>query len=334
MTTPSPAWLAVFTELTGRTVAQQLTDSDPVHLHAAVQAAAEALIVIDANGIITLANTRCSQLFGAPVLPGRALRDLLDARTVDVVDRQLTRRAAGEQDRYEVALARADGAIIWLLVFASPMFAVDGQFLGSVALLTDITTQKTVEHRLQAAALTDPLTGVANRATLTDRLTHALACRDAGIVAALFCDVDDLRPPTTNSATPPATSSCARSPAGSPQHFAPPTPSPATAGTSSSSSATSCTAPPRPRSSPSASDSPSRGPTPGQPPQASASASPPHHHAARPTSCSPPPTPPPTPPSEPDATRCTSAPEPTRATRRRRGDVSYSPTPDFATPTY
>ena len=58
------------------------------------------------------------------------------------------------------------------------------------------TAQKAVEQRLQAAALTDPLTGVADRGTLHDRLTHALARRDAGIVAVLFCDVDDLK--TTN----------------------------------------------------------------------------------------------------------------------------------------
>ena len=193
---------AVFAEATGRAVAGPLTGPDPgqrpdpEHLRAAMQAAAEALIVVDPDGVITLANARCSELFGAPVSAGTTLRELLDAPTAAFLEEQLTRRAAGEQDRYELALARADGVVIWLLVSGSPMFTADGAFLGSVALLTDISLQKAVEQRLLAAALTDPLTGVANRATLADRLTQALARRDAGVVAVLFCDVDQLK--TTN----------------------------------------------------------------------------------------------------------------------------------------
>ncbi len=187
--------VAVLTDVT-QLLAERDRAADQAHLNAVFQAVAEALIVIDPHGTVSLANGQCARLFGAPVRPGTNLRDLLDNKTVALVERQLARRAAGDSDHYELALRDADGAPIWLLVSASPVVAADGQFLGSVAVLTDIAARKAAEERLESAARTDPLTGVANRTTLTDRLAHGLARRGTGIIAVMFCDVDELK--TTN----------------------------------------------------------------------------------------------------------------------------------------
>jgi diguanylate cyclase (GGDEF)-like protein len=58
-----------------------------------------------------------------------------------------------------------------------------------------ICAGESVDERLVRLALYDPLTGVANRALLDDRLSLALRTRDrdGGVVAVLFCDVDGFK---------------------------------------------------------------------------------------------------------------------------------------------
>ena len=53
--------------------------------------------------------------------------------------------------------------------------------------------RKRAEEALARAALHDPLTGLLNRTGFLDRLSHALARRNAGAVAVLFCDLDHFK---------------------------------------------------------------------------------------------------------------------------------------------
>ena len=140
-----------------------------------------------------MANSRCSQLLGRRTLVGRVLHELVDAETAAALDRRLVRRAAGLGERYELRLTDRSGRAVWLLVSASHLPDADGRPCGSVAVLTDITAAKEEQDRLGEAALTDPLTGIGNRAALTSVLPHALARREAHPVAVLFCDVDGFK---------------------------------------------------------------------------------------------------------------------------------------------
>jgi diguanylate cyclase (GGDEF)-like protein len=67
---------------------------------------------------------------------------------------------------------------------------------GFVANFRDITDRKTLEDQLAHQAFHDPLTGLANRALLLDRIDHALATtrRDPNQqVALLYLDIDDFK---------------------------------------------------------------------------------------------------------------------------------------------
>jgi diguanylate cyclase (GGDEF)-like protein/PAS domain S-box-containing protein len=62
---------------------------------------------------------------------------------------------------------------------------------ASVVVIVDVTKQRALEDQLRYFAIHDPITGLANRALLQDRLAQALAAstRRAQSVAVLFCDI-------------------------------------------------------------------------------------------------------------------------------------------------
>jgi len=68
----------------------------------------------------------------------------------------------------------------WLTLTATPIFGLDGSVMGAVETVRDISSDKYYEFELQYRATHCPLTGLPNRALLTDRLDHALRQADRG----------------------------------------------------------------------------------------------------------------------------------------------------------
>jgi diguanylate cyclase (GGDEF)-like protein/PAS domain S-box-containing protein len=112
-----------------------------------------------------------------------------------------------EQQRIHAALARNEsvhavlrnvrknGDIYWNDLHIDPVISGDGEVTHFVGVLNDITDARLYERRLQHLAHHDPLTGLANRTLLQDRLQlaidGALRHHDAGALA--FIDLDNFK---------------------------------------------------------------------------------------------------------------------------------------------
>lgn len=93
----------------------------------------------------------------------------------------------------EYRMRRRDGREIWVRDQAVLDSDPDGQPVRWHGYLTDITERKRLEAELLRLAFHDPLTGLANRALLNDRVANALARTEPGPVAMLLIDVDDFK---------------------------------------------------------------------------------------------------------------------------------------------
>src|SRR5581483_270515 len=104
-----------------------------------------------------------------------------------------TLAGSGPVDRPEVRLAIGDGAEMLI----SPARRLDQEELGFAravaSTLATALARLRSEERTRYEALHDPLTGLANRTLLRDRLHHALARRERGATAALFVDLDNFK---------------------------------------------------------------------------------------------------------------------------------------------
>ena len=90
----------------------------------------------------------------------------------------------------EYEVRRIDGAHAHLLATGTRLNKSEW-----VLVAVDLTQRKATERAIAHLALHDPVTGLANRRLLFDRLQHALsrANRQSGRVAVLYCDVDHFK---------------------------------------------------------------------------------------------------------------------------------------------
>jgi PAS domain S-box-containing protein len=112
----------------------------------------EGIWLIDAQARTTFVNRRLADLLGysEEEMIGEPIFSFIDRARWPAAERNLQRRALGIEDRQEVQLMRKDGSSVWVLGSANPVFDRNGAYMGSLALLGDLTTQKDREHELRA----------------------------------------------------------------------------------------------------------------------------------------------------------------------------------------
>ena len=88
-----------------------------------------------------------------------------------------------------------DRADAWVSTSKMPLRDKHGEIIGTFGITRDITAQIKAEKALAYQVLHDPVTGLANRVALMDRLSQALATfeRQPGRLAILFVDLDHFK---------------------------------------------------------------------------------------------------------------------------------------------
>jgi PAS domain S-box-containing protein len=135
-----------------RTVEAALKESEDRY-RIIVEAAAEGIWTSNARGETTLINPRMAEMLGYEVeeIQELPLTAFLAGDGRELIRRVNARRRAGMVDRYEAELVRKDGSTFWVQVTANPMRSPTGEFMGALALISDISARKQTEDTLRAA---------------------------------------------------------------------------------------------------------------------------------------------------------------------------------------
>ena len=114
----------------------------------------EGIWVIDAANRTTLVNQRLADLFGyrSEEMLGKSLFDFMDAEGRTAARPGLERRRENVNVQADFRFKRKDGTDLWALLETSSLFDERSQYVGALAMLTDITERKRVEAQTQRHA--------------------------------------------------------------------------------------------------------------------------------------------------------------------------------------
>lgn len=182
-------------DITERLASERAREASEQRFRALFERHLDAVLGLELTGVITDANPAGEVLLGGPVdtLVGRELRTLVAEGSEPDLANALAAARRGEAVDVEVVLQpRPDshGTQRHVELTLVPI-VLDDTPVGAFALVSDVTDRTRREAELAYRAGHDPLTGLANRATLLTQLGERLAGQEP--IALLFVDLDGFK---------------------------------------------------------------------------------------------------------------------------------------------
>ncbi|MFW9767699.1 MAG: PAS domain S-box protein [Candidatus Thorarchaeota archaeon] len=106
------------------------------------------LAVDNTEGMMVLANEALCRMLGCDnveQLIGVPITDILHGWTENKVQEKMEERKGGKIEHYDALLKHKSGTLIPVMISASPLFDPDGEYIGSLAIFTDISDVKNAE---------------------------------------------------------------------------------------------------------------------------------------------------------------------------------------------
>ena len=156
------------------------------------------IFAADADMTIFFANQATDALLGKSAVgltTQRLVEVCVDTRDRPKIKQALATVLAGRPASAQLRIWRPDGSQRWVSWYGAPVLEHPGRFTGAFVSTIDITQQKAAELALAQQLTHDPLTGLANRRMLIERIQLAAARlgRQSRGLAVLMVDLDDFK---------------------------------------------------------------------------------------------------------------------------------------------
>ena len=197
-----PATLSIVRDMTSQREAERERARSHALLEATLEATADAILVIDRAGCLVGYNQHLLTMWALPAALAasgdtRAVMRHVCAQLADpeAFSASIHTLTAAPDAVFDDVVHFADGRIVER--HSQPQ-RLRGETVGRVFSFRDVTERRALERALAHQAFHDPLTGLANRALLHDRMAHALArsVRDPSAgdgIAVLLIDLDHFK---------------------------------------------------------------------------------------------------------------------------------------------
>jgi PAS domain S-box-containing protein len=148
---------ALFEDLRLRQAAEASLRASEERYRGIVETTSEGVVLLDGDGRIGYANDRFAGMVGRPRadLPDVSVLDLVMATDRPAVEQALAEVRGSAATQLEVGLHAHDGRVVWARVALTARVGDDGETTGALAMVADVTEQKTIEAQLRQAQKLD-----------------------------------------------------------------------------------------------------------------------------------------------------------------------------------
>jgi PAS domain S-box-containing protein len=144
------AGMEVVKDISKRKQAEKALATSEEKYRLLVNALQEGIWALDTEENTTFVNDRMAEMLGytAEEMLGKKVFDFMDEQGVKLCKEKLEKRKAGIKEQHDFELIKKDGNILYVTMEASPIKDEDGNYIGGVAGVIDITERKKIELSL------------------------------------------------------------------------------------------------------------------------------------------------------------------------------------------
>ena len=115
-----------------------------------VETAGEGIWILDRDHNTSFVNPQMAKMLGCTVaeMVGRSVFSFLDEKGQAIAELHFDRRRQGIQESYDFKFIRQDGSELWVIISGKPLFDREGNYAGTLGMMTDITERKQIEQAL------------------------------------------------------------------------------------------------------------------------------------------------------------------------------------------
>ncbi|ACK68347.1 diguanylate cyclase/phosphodiesterase with PAS/PAC sensor(s) [Rippkaea orientalis PCC 8801] len=128
---------------------QKLAESEEKY-RKIVETTNEGIWISDHHNKITFVNHQMSEILGYTVdkMMGMSLLTFIDAAQLSLVEKSGQKTEQSLPGTHDLKLRRQDGSELWAIVSTNALFNPEGDYMGTLGLITDITKRKRTEQAL------------------------------------------------------------------------------------------------------------------------------------------------------------------------------------------
>lgn len=143
--------IAHFLDITQIERGQELLEESQRRYRILIETMNDGLVIDNEDGFLTYANDAfCKMLNYTPdEILGKPWNTLTPELSLDDVQLKIKQRRSGVSERYELNWVSSTGELVPTIVSATPLLGHSGGFLGTFAIVTEISVQKDAEETIQ-----------------------------------------------------------------------------------------------------------------------------------------------------------------------------------------